>query len=302
MIGPRPHLRDLARRTRFEFAVFEHGEVDATKTQPSEVDGDAALDRPGINRVRQVPGLLALHQVDVLDRVMIAAVGAPWQGRALAVFTPQVAVAHIVIVGNGDRGPITDDFAKLQAELDPARRVLRVAVGLVAGKEQQVGILPLQVLGNLGPLASRAARVAGHVRDDDLVLVDRIAANPALERRYFAVPDPVPHVLRCVPGLEAKMRVPAWIEHFGPCNFGPVVVAPQFQTRDAFLARLEGEELRGHLQHAVVAGVNSKRDDLVARYIHRRRRGSAGAGLALAVGVALRLRAGAFRPPAAGRQ
>ena len=50
-------------------------------------------------------------------------------------------MAHVVIVGNADRRPVADDVAELQAELDPAGRVLGVAIGLVAGEEEQVGIL-----------------------------------------------------------------------------------------------------------------------------------------------------------------
>ena len=50
-------------------------------------------------------------------------------------------MADVVVVGNRDRRPVANHVAELQAELDPAGRVLGVAVGLVAGEEQQVGIL-----------------------------------------------------------------------------------------------------------------------------------------------------------------
>ena len=52
-------------------------------------------------------------------------------------------MADVVVVGDGDRRPVAHDVAELQAELDPAGGVLGVAIGLVAGEEQQVGILRL---------------------------------------------------------------------------------------------------------------------------------------------------------------
>ena len=62
-------------------------------------------------------------------------------------------MADVVVVGDRDRGPVADDVAELEAELDPAGGVLGMAVGLVAGEEQQVGVLALEVLDDLGPHA-----------------------------------------------------------------------------------------------------------------------------------------------------
>ncbi|TPW01303.1 MAG: hypothetical protein FD129_3397, partial [bacterium] len=54
------HLWDLPGRPALELAVLQDREVDSAHPKSSEVDGDAAFERGGIHRVRQMPGLLAL--------------------------------------------------------------------------------------------------------------------------------------------------------------------------------------------------------------------------------------------------
>ncbi len=251
----------------------------------------------GIHGVGQVPRLLALHLVHVLDRIKIAAVGVVLSQRAFAVLAPEIGMADVVIVGNADRRPVAHHVAELQTELDPARRVLGVTIGLVAREEQQVGILRLRLSMNLGPQAGGAAGIARHVRDDDLVLVHRVAPDEALEHRLLAVPHAVGHVLRRVPFLDAEMRVPAGIEHLRFRDFDPRAVALHFQPRLPRLAGLQRKKLRRHFQHAAMLRVEREGDDLIARHIHRRRR-----RLALALVSALARCGHAFGPPFANRK
>ena len=68
-------LRNLALRAGLELAVLEDREVDAADAQAREIDGDAAFDRRRIDRIGQMPRLLPLHHVHVLDRIEVAAVG-----------------------------------------------------------------------------------------------------------------------------------------------------------------------------------------------------------------------------------
>ncbi len=127
MVGPRPHLRDFARRAALEFTILQHGEVHAADGDPREVNADAAIHRRGIGAVWQVPRLLALHLVDVLHRKLVAPVGAAREGRVFAALTPHVAVPDVVVVRDANRGPVADNVAKLHAELNPPDGVLGVA-------------------------------------------------------------------------------------------------------------------------------------------------------------------------------
>jgi len=148
VVGARAHFRDGALRAGFEFAVFEDREGNAGVGQVGEIDANSALDRLGIDGVGEVPGLLALDHVDVSGCVVIATAGAGGVGRLDAFFTPEVGLADVVIIGNGDGGAVTHDVAELHPELEPARGVLGVMVGLVARKEEDVGILRDEVFDN----------------------------------------------------------------------------------------------------------------------------------------------------------
>ena len=136
VIGARSHLRDFAERAALELAIFENGKVHSANPQAGKIHRDAALDGRGIDGIGQVPGLLALHLVHVVHGVEVAPVGAIGSQTLLAVLAPEIAVAHIVIVRDADARTVAQDVAELQAELDPADRVLGVAVGLVPGEEK----------------------------------------------------------------------------------------------------------------------------------------------------------------------
>jgi len=100
MVGPRAHLQDRAGWPGFELAVLKNRKVDATEDQPCEVDADSLLDRHGIDRIGQVPGLLPLDHVHIAGGKEVAAIGAVFSEGPLTAGAPQIWVADIVIVRN----------------------------------------------------------------------------------------------------------------------------------------------------------------------------------------------------------
>ena len=218
-----------------------------------------------------MPALLTLHLVHIGHGVTIAAVRIAADLGLATRLAPQIAVTDVVIVGNAHRRAVADDVAKLQAELDPSRRVLRVAIRLITTEKQHVRVLRPQVVDDLGARPDRAAGVAAHVRDHDLILLHRIATDEALKHRLLAVAHAVGHVLRAIPALHAEMRVPARIMHLALRDFLPLaVLLLHFESRHTLLARLQREKLRAHLQHAVLLSVIRKAHHFIARHIHRR--------------------------------
>ncbi len=160
VVGPRAHLGDRPAGPRLEFPILEDRTVEAAHHEPREIDADAPGDRCGIERVGQVPGLLPLDHVHVVGGIEIAAVGAVLPLGLLPGGAPQIGLADVMVVGDRDGGPIAHHVAELQAELDPAGRVLRVAIGLIAGGEDQVGIGAPQALHELLAGSRRPRRVA----------------------------------------------------------------------------------------------------------------------------------------------
>ena len=157
MIGARALRRNLTHGSGLELTILEDGEIDATDLEAGVVDADAPLDGSRIIRIRQVPRLLTLDHVHVSDRVEIAAVSHAGDGGQLATLTPEVGVADVMVVRNTNRRAILHHVAKLQTELNPAGGVLGVAIGLVAGEEQEIRILTDQVIQDLWSGARRAA-------------------------------------------------------------------------------------------------------------------------------------------------
>ncbi len=229
VIGPRSHRRDGAHRTRLELAILEDREVDAADAQPREIHADALADRRGIDRVRQVPALRALHHVHVGRREEVAAVRAAAVRRVAPFFTPQVRVSDVVVVRDADRRAILDDLAILEAELDPAGRVLGVVIRLIAREEEQIRILTQQPLHDFRPRALGSRRVASQVGDDDLVLVQRITTDGAVERRLVPMPHPVRHRLRCIPAFDPEVGAPARISNRRAGDFRPGAIALNLQ-------------------------------------------------------------------------
>ena len=279
VVGPGTELRDRALGAGLELPVFEDREIEAAEHQPGEIDRDPLLHRCGIDGVGQVPGLLPLHHVHVGRRIVVPAVGAGLFERAFAVRAPKVRVAHVVVVGDRDRGPIAEDVAELQAELDPAHGVLRVAVGLVAREKQEIGIENPEIRDQLIPRAGRARRVAGEHGDADPLVVGRIAADRAGERGLPTVADSVGHRPRRVPVGDAEVDVPAGIEHGGPVHLLPAGAAIDLQPRLQRLARPQRKQLGGELEHArgglglQAHGVDREGDHVAARHVERERPG-----------------------------
>ena len=54
-------------------------------------------------------------------------------------------MTNVVIVGDGDAGPIPKNLPELQTEFEPGRRVFFVIVALIACKENEVGVMPEDV-------------------------------------------------------------------------------------------------------------------------------------------------------------
>ena len=156
VVGAGAELGNRALGTGLELAVFEDREIQATEHQPREVDRDPLLHRRGIDGVGQVPGLLPLHHVHVRRRIVVAAVGAGLLQGTLSPGAPEIRMAHIVVVGDRDNRPVAEHIAELEPELDPAHGVLRVAIGLIAREEQQVGIENPEVRDQLIAWAGRA--------------------------------------------------------------------------------------------------------------------------------------------------
>ena len=179
-------------------------------------------------------------------------------------------MAHIVIVGDADRGTITHDLPKLQAKLDPASRVLGVPVGLISREEQHVGILRLEVVTDLGAQASRATRVAGHVRDHDLLLVRRITPDHTVKHGLLTVPDAIANILGRIPAFHSEMRIPPGIQHLCLRNLHPSAITLYLKPGESLLIRLQGEELGAHLHHPALLGVDRKSHHLIPGHIHGR--------------------------------
>ena len=278
VVGPRAHLGDRPKGTGLELAIFQDRAVEATHHEPCKEHADALGHGGGIDRIGQVPGLLPLHHVDVGGRVEVAAVGAVFPLGLTAAGAPEVGMADVVVVGDRDGGPVADHVAKLQAELEPADRVLRVAVGLVAGEEEQVGIGLPEALHQFGPRPRRARRVARHHGDRDPGLVGRVAANCSLEHRLCPVPHAVGMVAGRIPALDAEVGVPAGIEHGGAGNLNPLLSSLDLEPGLPRLAGQEREELGGERERAARLGphghgVDREGDHVAPRHVEIERPG-----------------------------
>ena len=92
-----------------------------------------------------MPGLVSLDHVDVFGWVEISSAGAGGVGGLDAFFTPEVGLADVVVVGDGDGGAVAHEVAELQSKFEPTVSVLGVVVCLVSGEEEEVGVLCDQV-------------------------------------------------------------------------------------------------------------------------------------------------------------
>ena len=156
VIGARAFHRMTAERTGFEFTVFNDRAVDPAEIEAGVVNADALFDRSGIVRVGQVAGLLALDHLDIFVVEKITAAVSGGHGRDFSVLAPEIALADVVIVGDGNAGPAPEDFFEGEAELQPSRGVLFVIVALIAGEKDEVRILVIYVAGVFGAEAAVA--------------------------------------------------------------------------------------------------------------------------------------------------
>jgi len=82
-----------------------------------KLDRDPLPHRCRIDRIGQVPGLLPLHHVHGGRRQEVAAVRAVGTLGLPTAGAPEVRMAHVVVVGDRDGGPVTEHVAELQPEL-----------------------------------------------------------------------------------------------------------------------------------------------------------------------------------------
>ncbi len=258
------HFWDGAFGAGFKFPVFDDGEGDAGVGEIGEVDVDAVFDGLWVDGIWEVPSLLALNHVDVFGSVEISTAGSGGGGGFDAFFTPEVCLADVVIVRDGDGGAVTHDVAELHAELEPAGGVLGVVVGLVAGEEENVGILRDEVLDDEGAGAGGAGGIAGEVANDDGVFIGGFAADLSFEGGLFGVAEAVGEVLGGVPIVETEVGGPAGVDDVFFGNFFPLVTVFDFEADFLDFVRFEGEELSAEFEGFVLKGVDGEADDVFA--------------------------------------
>ncbi len=142
----------------------------------------------------------------------------------LAALAPEVALADVVVIGNGDARALAEDVAEGEAELEPGGSVLFVVVGLVAGKEDKVGILVVDVADIFGAQAAVLVRVAGKGGDDDFLLGPRVFADESLEGGFLTVEKPVFDIFGVIPVGDAEAGGPTEVVDLLACDFGPGTV------------------------------------------------------------------------------
>ena len=146
MVGARSHFWDRSFWTSFKLAVFKDRERDASVGEVCKIDADITFDGLWVNRVGEMPSLLALDHVDVFGCVEISTA---WSGRISGLdtaLTPEVGLADVMIIRDRNGWTVPHNITELHAKLKPARGVLSVVVSLVAREEEKVGILRDEIL------------------------------------------------------------------------------------------------------------------------------------------------------------
>ena len=172
-----------------------------------------------------MPRLLALDHIYIGHWEHITAVGIARRGRELAILAPEIRVTDIMVVRDTNRRAILHDLAKLETKFNPAGGMLGMAIGLVAREEEEVGILPEEVIQNLGSRTRSPTGVTRHVRDDDRILGEGIATHQAFEGRGGAVANAVSDRLRTIPARYTEVGAPTWKLHDGLGGLDPLAVA-----------------------------------------------------------------------------
>ena len=137
MVRTWPHLWDRAKRAGFKFPIFQNSETDASHVELGVVNADALFDWGRVERVGEIPRLLALNHFDERRWVHISAVGrAALSCGFCPTFTPEVAVTDVMVVGDTNRRAIFHQVLELHTELEPTKGGFVVHVVLVTGKEK----------------------------------------------------------------------------------------------------------------------------------------------------------------------
>jgi len=267
VIRSRSLLWNKALGARLELTVLDDGETDSPDVQRGIINSDAALDGCRVVRVGQMACLGAFDLLDVPDGGVVSTVVAGTGVGLLATGAPQIGLADVVIVRDGDRGNLTDDLAEVLAEPQPVLEMLGVVIDLVAAEEQQVGPEPLDVFDDVGlgqvSAVSGHDAVAGECRHGDDILVGGVPQNPAVEECTPAVGDAIVNRLCRIPVFHPERRSPAVLDDLCGGYLFPFAVLFYFQPHSPRVVVCQRIELGGELEYVIVYGVQGKTNLLV---------------------------------------
>ncbi len=143
--------------------------------------------------------------------------------------------------------------------------MLLVIVGLVAGEEDEVGVLGVDVTGVFLAQATVFVRVAREGGEGDFIFSNGVFANESFEGGFFAVAEAVFFVLGHVPIFDSKGGGPAEVIYFLLGDFDPFGVVLNFEADGTGFFWVEGVELSGEFENSLVSGVDAKGDGFIAR-------------------------------------
>ena len=128
---------------------------------------------------------------------------------------PEIPLADVMVVGDGDGRTIAQDLAKLATEGEPSGGVVLVIVTLITGEEQQVGILGAEVINDGVTVAPVLVGVAGKHGDGNARFVRRVGTNESFKTGYIAESHPIGHGPGGIPILDAEVSRPTGEEYRG---------------------------------------------------------------------------------------
>ena len=194
-------------RRIFPLAILDDPETDAPVHEIGVIDADTLFDGRRVVRRRKMRGLRPLHGVhpgrrhDIPARILPLLLRSAGPG-GLAPGSPYVAVIHVMVIGNSDRGNIFRKLAVLPAEEIPLAQVIKhrgverpfhiavsayTLVDVVPGEKQNVRVMPCDAPHQIG-MGKPEVVVARETCHDNLFLIHRITAHRAFED----MPDRIP--------------------------------------------------------------------------------------------------------------
>ncbi|OQB36007.1 MAG: hypothetical protein BWY09_02080 [Candidatus Hydrogenedentes bacterium ADurb.Bin179] len=190
--------------------------------------------------------------------------------------TPQVAVAHVVVVRDGDDRPVAENRVELTAELEPVAQVMFMVIDLVAGEEQQVRVRLLDVFDDVRARDVTAVLLVDGITtehaDHNGVLLDGVATDaPFIQGFAVERTHPVGAVPGHVPALHAEMGGPRFVPGLvavrilgndSVSDIFPLPVFLNLKHRVTAFTILQRIELRRHLENVIVDRIKGKRDTL----------------------------------------